>query len=1569
MIALFSFVLLSATAFGQGGSVSLSGTVQDASGGVLVGANLKARNVDTGVESRTTSNDRGIYNFPSIQAGNYEITAEASGFSRDIRAVRLSAGAQSTLNFNLAVMGTVTEVAVTGAVESVVLEAGSSTGTFLQEDLLQTIPMVGNNIMQILNVFGGVSEVTDPVFGAQSQEFAGVRANMINVTRDGLTVTEVRQPSGIQSNANINSEMIGEFKMVLSAVDAEMGRGTGQVQMTTRSGSNAFHGSGVWNIQNTGLDARDFSAKRNNTPASWRNLNNYLVTVSGPVIRNKTFFFATWEQQISRNRELTTVKVLTPCARKGIYRYIANATGHPSFPQGVATGLIPAARNANNTMNILSGTAPSVDENGRPLESGSFYNSSDTSQVINLSGQLQIRSVFGDWAPGVREAFLADKGDHGVYGDCENIPFNATLNGGTDTRNYYGNNTLVGGSYWGGDFASGGIYRHAYDPTGFVQRFTFGTSYKSGTVVMPPPNFYYNTGDGLNYAGHSYYNPLIGAGGSIYGSGGDPDRKSITVKIDHNINSNHRLSGTYTQEAFFVGDYHGLSSTGTWPEAYGGYTGDVTRNPKSFAVSLTSTLRPTLLNEARFGFALSEAWQHGPQFAEKTKDNMMSVLENLMPPSATLGRQLIIGVGEGATLYHVDPLSAGASHPLGGREAMPLIWGGPDGRWTGADTVTWMVGAHAFKSGAEYRWNRSRQDYNGMRGFAGSGAYIETPVIFGGLTGSTSTGGAMRRNTVLGRTMNWNDVYLPGVISVPSTGGGNYTLPRQMMTYFSGAINTTRQYFYQQQDGNSVRWNDVMKGENLYSMDLASTELGFFFKDDWKVRSDLTLNLGVRWEYYGAPYERNGYTIRVLGDALQNAFGISTGNGFENWMKDRKYVEAPSASIQTIPHPLTGIPVNQVVVNGNPPAPVTEYAYVGSGSKHPDLRAWNKDMNNFAPHLGFSWQLPWLGKGLTTLRGGWSIGYAPMDNFNQYGVYIADVSAAGTSRQETFAGIGDGQGDMDSTMYYMDLTDLNVAGKILNNNGLLNPNTEILPLVPNRVGQMDGSGYVIDANTRNPYTHSFNMSLTRNIGRNLTFDVRYIGSLGREQTGALLYTNVNQSNYIDNGLYIELEKIRRNNGYQSPLLNSLVQPGSLVAGSTTTGTDQMRTYGSAVANNLATGNFSGVVSTLSTSNGTFYVPTTSTRGLLSRIGCLPQDRPNGNIQTPADYVNNGCTKGTPWNYFYANPQYSSLSVYYNAPLTNYHSMQAQVTMRPTRGLNFQATYTWSRNLSNSGWTDFTADYRDGRDYTLASQHRSHSLNTYGGWELPFGANGLFFRSAQGAFKKAIEGWQLSWITVMASGAPASVTGQSTLWSRSWPQLVRPDLWDDKGGHMVWSDNFADGYYFGRRYMKYRDYGICDPDNLTPGLARYCTVDSSQALALASGQYDAKGNMLVARYNSLAEALKYDPYAKMEVIDGQEVMPAIMIFRSVDQSQGGKAMGNYKSNRITGLGRLTLDMSMSKSVEFMEGKRFEVRVDAQNIMNHATPTAPSYGITGTGAFGRSTNKTGHRTFQARLRLSF
>ncbi|MDI9611879.1 MAG: carboxypeptidase-like regulatory domain-containing protein, partial [Acidobacteriota bacterium] len=165
----------------------------DTSQAVLPGAGITAINTQTGVETKTTANNVGIYSFPSLQPGVYNIVAVVDGFQKSTKTdVKLGMAAQIRLNFEMAVAGTATEVEVATTAESMILDAGSSTGNVMQEELVSELPLVSNDVMDLLNTMGGVVKAEDPIFAAHSQTFAGVSSGNINIQRDGVSVNEVR---------------------------------------------------------------------------------------------------------------------------------------------------------------------------------------------------------------------------------------------------------------------------------------------------------------------------------------------------------------------------------------------------------------------------------------------------------------------------------------------------------------------------------------------------------------------------------------------------------------------------------------------------------------------------------------------------------------------------------------------------------------------------------------------------------------------------------------------------------------------------------------------------------------------------------------------------------------------------------------------------------------------------------------------------------------------------------------------------------------------------------------------------------------------------------------------------------------------------------------------------------------------------------------------------------------------------------------------------------------------------------------------------------------------------------
>ena len=143
------------------------------------------------------------------------------------------------------------------------------------------------------------------------------------------------------SPTTMNPDLVGEIRLILSPVDAEFGRGNAQIQVQTRSGTNKYTGAASWNVQNTALNGNTWNNNRQVNPQTgawsptkpdWRNVHDYTVSYGGPIVKNKTFFFALWDQNIGYLRQTVNARVLTKEARQGIFRFWEGWVGRNADP-------------------------------------------------------------------------------------------------------------------------------------------------------------------------------------------------------------------------------------------------------------------------------------------------------------------------------------------------------------------------------------------------------------------------------------------------------------------------------------------------------------------------------------------------------------------------------------------------------------------------------------------------------------------------------------------------------------------------------------------------------------------------------------------------------------------------------------------------------------------------------------------------------------------------------------------------------------------------------------------------------------------------------------------------------------------------------------------------------------------------------------------------------------------------------------------------------------------------------------------------------------------------------------
>src|SRR5262245_19356145 len=317
---------------------------------------------------------------------------------------------------------------------------------------------------------------------------------------------------------------------------------------------------------------------------------------------------------------------------------------------------------------------------------------------------------------------------------------------------------------------------------------------------------------------------------------------------------------------------------------------------------------------------------------------------------------------------------------------------------------------------------------------------------------------------------------------------------------------------------------------------VVSNEWSAFFKDDWKMTRNLTLNLGVRWEYYGPTYISEGLTTTPV-DRGTGLFGKgrSSGRGlFDGWLAPGGTQPILLARFGSAAGIRVDCTSGGTAHNALLPAPscdasrITAFEFVGPNTPNPGRTTSRNDWNNFGPAVGFSYLVPWLKR--TTVRGGYSIQYGGTGR-------SASTSAGGTT---AIFGSTPGQSSLVSGP-----TALNNAypGQILT----LNDIARITPPVPTSprfpgvssalpIFQRGATVTAYDNDYADPYTQNFNLSATTNVGRNMTIDIRYVGTQSKKLVNDI---DLNTNNVYYNKALVDALNITRAGG-DAPLLTDML---------------------------------------------------------------------------------------------------------------------------------------------------------------------------------------------------------------------------------------------------------------------------------------------------------------------------------------------------------------------------------------------------------------------------------------------
>jgi hypothetical protein len=761
---------------------------------------------------------------------------------------------------------------------------------------------------------------------------------------------------------------------------------------------------------------------------------------------------------------------------------------------------------------------------------------------------------------------------------------------------------------------------------------------------MPLPNDY-TIGDGLNTAGYRW---LRRHPGSDTSTGNDPNtnRDHLSTRLDYQLNTHNKLTYTMSREK----DWGVTGQTGL-PDFPDGYFGEIRRFPDIYSASWTSTISASVLNEARWGMK-RDSWFGWSPFdvgccvrgAKET--DIAETSKNALATFPQLKGKLFYtqpGTVGGAALGNYAPFDrAGASPRFNPSPLMQF-----------ADTLSWIKSSHSFQAGFELTHSGSGQNNSGGIATAYAHSILGVGNTPPNITTATSPG------------LNANDV----------------TTAQDLLANLAGTIANISEKFWTNSPTDKD-WLDYTGNTVFVVRTYRQNDWAGFFKDNWKIKQNFTLNLGLRYDKYGVPYDLTGMATRVKGGEA-GFFGISGTNFGALW--------------------------NPYATGGS----LTNVEPAGKHSPNPSVLPYKNDWNNFAPSVGFSWSLPWF-KRSTVLRGGYGINYAGAPAYQQYGREIGaqpgqQIQVIYTPQYLDIAGVGPS------------LVPLSTSGARPNDPiPLSNRTTTLSGFTDNRVIQ---------------YSQNMNFSIQRELAKDLTLEVSYVGNKGTKLWNPI---ELNETNIFENGI-LEAFNITRAGG-NAPLFdrifNGLNVGGGVVNGTTRTGSQALRQF-TTTNQWIANGDVANFANWLNSTSALTNV----NGGLLSRAG-LPD------------------------NFIVVNPQFGSVALHGNNDNSIYHALQADVKKRLSRGFTGQFSYTFAKDLGNSAAgngsaSSSTATTRDPRNRQLQrgliTFDRAHVFKGNGTFGLPFGPNRAFLNNGPAWIQRAVEGWEVSGIFSWLSGAPLTFT--------------------------------------------------------------------------------------------------------------------------------------------------------------------------------------------------------------------
>lgn len=491
------FALLAAALGGslhaQDATGRIIGTVMDPSGSAIVGAKVTVSNDGTKITQSTTTDENGYYQVLSLPIGNYTVSAEATGFRRQIfEHQNLQINQSLRLDAKL-VIGQASDTVEVTTQAANVETVNQTIGSSVTGETIQRAPLNGRNVLDLAALQPGVTETNGDSSAAGKYSIAGGRSDSVTYLFDGAVNNNLLDNAVV---FNPNPDTIAEFRILESNYSAEYGRnGGGVISVVTKSGTNEWHGSAFEFVRNDAFNANSFFNNEIGAPRDILKRNQYGATLGGPIRKDKMFFFLGYQgQRLSAQQTSPSAPVFTPSqltgdfsGDPGVIQFLqANPYFQPDRAKAAAGIIDPTKINPVAAKYIAAGLIP-TNVNGSASYQGSQIDNNN-----EITGKLDFLISEKD------KVSISLGGSRNPVVD----PFVYSTGPGFPNSGYYHNYIL------------NGTYYHTFTPNvvnefrGFTQRNRelrravgrkLPTAADLGIGITPdnptgPPNIFFDTG-------------------------------------------------------------------------------------------------------------------------------------------------------------------------------------------------------------------------------------------------------------------------------------------------------------------------------------------------------------------------------------------------------------------------------------------------------------------------------------------------------------------------------------------------------------------------------------------------------------------------------------------------------------------------------------------------------------------------------------------------------------------------------------------------------------------------------------------------------------------------------------------------------------------------------------------------------------------------------------------------------------------------------------------------------------------------------------------------------------------